>query len=273
MKTNKKVVLYWIFENNRFEELQKNAEYLITKHNIDEIIELASNKEKSDLVAFLLNFKKNTLKIDSSKTKALELTPNAPTSLRDVQKDWYLTGLNLPELTVSEYRGEQKTTLILPTIAGKKPITRVGTHCNWLRADEIIIPEGYTVIEDSALMNKRAGKIIHMADSVVDVGAKAFAGAEKLEEVRLSDRLTKIKDRTFEGCVLLTKVDIPVDLICIGKAAFKGCTSLDLLEISEKVVEIGKDAFADCPKLVIHAPKGSYALEYAGKNGIKYIEV
>jgi|LSQX01.3.fsa_nt_gb hypothetical protein len=273
VKTNKKEALQWIFQNSRFEELQNNAQYLLTKFNIDQIIELATNSKNPGLMAFLLNFKMNTLKMDPDKTKPLVLTPLDPNSLREVQKDWILTGLNLPELTVSEYRGEQKSTLVLPTFAGKKPITRVGTHCNWLRAEEIIIPDGYRVIEESALMNKRAGKIIFMADSVVEIGAKAFAGADRLEEVRLSDRLTKIKDRTFEGCVSLIKVNIPADLVSIGKAAFKICANLELLEISEKVTEIGKDAFADCPKLVIHAPKGSYAIEYARDNGIKYVEI
>jgi hypothetical protein len=273
VKTNKKEALQWIFQNSRFEELQNNAQYLLTKFNIDQIIELATNSNNPGLMAFLLNFKMNTLKMDPDKTKPLALTPLDPNSLREVQKDWILTGLNLPELTVSEYRGEQKSTLVLPTFAGKKPITRVGTHCNWLRAEEIIIPDGYRVIEESALMNKRAGKIIFMADSVVEIGAKAFAGADRLEEVRLSDRLTKIKDRTFEGCASLIKVNIPADLVSIGKAAFKICANLELLEISEKVTEIGKDAFADCPKLVIHAPKGSYAIEYARDNGIKYVEI
>src|SRR5690606_23749942 len=99
---------------------------------------------------------------------------------------------------------------------------------NWLKADEIIIPDGYRVIEESALMNKRAGKIIFMADSVIEIGAKAFSGADKLEEVRLSDRLTNINDRTFEGCISLTKVNIPADLVSIGKGAFKRCTSLEI---------------------------------------------
>jgi len=220
-----------------------------------------------------MNYKKNELKIDPSKETSPELSLDRPKTLRELQKDWLLSDLTQPELTVSEYRGEPQTTLVLPTFAGKKPITRVGNHCDWLRTDELIIPEGYTVIEEGALMNKRAPRIVHMTDSVIELGVKAFYGAVKLEEIRLSDRLTRIEDRTFQGCISLSKVNMPSDLTFIGKAAFKQCSNLDSLEIREKVVEIGKEAFSECPKLVIYAPKGSYAIEYAIKNGIKYVEV
>ena len=42
--------------------------------------------------------------------------------------------------------------------------------------------------------------------------------------------------------------------------------------IHEKVNSISDDAFAYCEGLTIHAPKGSYAIEYAKQNNINYVE-
>ena len=58
----------------------------------------------------------------------------------------------------------------------------------------------------------------------------------------------------------------------IGKDAFSGCRSLVSVVILDDVKEIGDAAFGDCPNLVIHAPKGSNAIEHARKSNIKFME-
>jgi len=258
---------------DRLEELPLIPKVFITKYNIDDLLERAAKKNLTQLVAFLLDYKKNVLKIDPSKEASAELTLDRTKTLRELQEDWIFTNLGQPELTIKGYRGEPQTTVVLPTYTNKKPITRLSDHCDGFRMDELIIPEGYTVIETRAMQNQRSPRIVHMADSVIEIGYKAFCEAVKLEEIRLSNRLTRIEDRTFQGCVSLTKVNIPSSLKFIGKAAFTRCFSLELLVFSDNVVEIGPEAFFDCPKLVIHAPKDSYVFKYAKHYGIKLVEI
>jgi len=272
LKSHKKEALELIFRNGLFEELQNNAEYLVTRHNIDEVMELSSKNENPALSAFLLNFKKYNLKIDPAKNKTLDLTPTDLNSFREVQKLWRLTDLSAPELTLSGYKGAPQTTLSLPPLAGDKPIIRIASESK-ISAPELIIPEGYKVIDSYAFSKKCNAEKIIMTDSVTTIGNHAFSFCKKLREIRLSDRVCRIEEETFRGCLALTKIDLPQNLVYIGPSAFSRCLKLQRLDLSEKVIEIGDDAFNNCPKLVIHAPKKSYPIEYARDNGIKYVEV
>ena len=58
----------------------------------------------------------------------------------------------------------------------------------------------------------------------------------------------------------------------IGPKAFLN-SKLDSVTLGEKIDYIGEDAFEKCPNLVIKAPEGSYAIEYAKENGLKFEEI
>lgn len=275
LKANKLDAINWLLQQDRLEDFRKLAVYLITKSNFDEVYEVAIKMNNIELNAFLLEFKRNTLKLGQSKIQPLELkpvTPADPNSFREVQKLWRLTNLSASELTLSGYKGAHEGTLTLPPQAGNKPVTRIACESR-ISATKLIIPEGYKFIDSYAFSKKCEAEKISIADSVIKIGNNAFSFCRTLEEIRLSDRLTRIEEETFRGCLVLTQINMPQDLVYIGPSAFSRCLKLQKLEISEKVVEIGDDAFKNCPKLEIHAPKASYALEYAMKNGIKYVEV
>ena len=275
LKVNKLVAINWLYQQNRLEDFRKFATYLITKSNFDEVYEMASKKNNTELNAFLLEFKRKILKLDQSTSKPLELKPvipNNPNSFREVQKLWKLTNLSAAELTLSGYKGAPQTTLSLPPLAGDKPIIRIASESK-ISAPELIIPEGYKVIDSYAFSKKCNAEKIIMTDSVTTIGNHAFSFCKKLREIRLSDRVSRIEEETFRGCLALTKIDLPQNLVYIGPSAFSRCLKLQRLDLSEKVIEIGDDAFNNCPKLVIHAPKKSYPIEYARDNGIKYVEV
>jgi hypothetical protein len=47
---------------------------------------------------------------------------------------------------------------------------------------------------------------------------------------------------------------------------------LDSVTFGESV-DFGSDVFKNCPNIVIKAPEGSSAIEYAKKNGLKFEEI
>ena len=84
---------------------------------------------------------------------------------------------------------------------------------------------------------------------------------------------TEIADRAFTGCQTLTELQLPDSMECIGAEAFSGCTALKKAMIPVRVMQIGDNAFENCPNLVIYAPEGSYAAQFAIKNGIPFVPV
>ena len=58
----------------------------------------------------------------------------------------------------------------------------------------------------------------------------------------------------------------------IGPKAFAN-SKLDSVTLGEKIDYIWEDAFENCENLVIKAPEGSYAIEYAKENGLKFEEI
>ena len=70
----------------------------------------------------------------------------------------------------------------------------------------------------------------------------------------------------------LVSVSIPETLKSIGWFAFSGCSKLERMIIPKNVTEIGYSAFGNANNLVIYAPKGSYAYQYAKSYGIRVSE-
>jgi hypothetical protein len=58
----------------------------------------------------------------------------------------------------------------------------------------------------------------------------------------------------------------------IGPKAFLN-SKLDSVTLGEKIDYIWEDAFENCENLVIKAPEGSYAIEFAKENGLKFEEI
>jgi hypothetical protein len=273
LKANKKDALDMLVKRGQTEYFFALADYLITQGNFDQLMELAHINNLQEWTAFLLDYKRQRFKDHKTGGKHLELgkpKPEDPDSFRQVQRNWYLTDLSSEELTLSARRKvtDLSGVVTLPTYAGKKAITKIGGKCN-IHENEIVIPSGYKCISYGAFTINRGGTKITMADSVIEMGPKAFWGSDQLNQVRLSDRLKRIDDETFRGCKQLTEINMPADLEYIGRWAFRGCESLEKLELSDKVLEIGEGAFSNCPKLVIHTPEGSFAHQYARINSIR----
>ena len=142
---------------------------------------------------------------------------------------------------------------------------------------EIEIPEKVKVIKGGAFDGCAALKTIAIPDSVKEIGTvesgicigSTFEGCTNLEEIKLSSKLKRIPDCAFRGCSLLKRVVLPEKTKEIGGFAFNGCSNLEKIFIPETVKSISVDyVFGGCNKLTIQTEKGSYAEEYAIRNGI-----
>ena len=172
----------------------------------------------------------------------------------------------------------------------------------------VTIPEGVTRIGLNAFKRCVSLTNVTIPASVTRIGQWAFYGCTSLTEIAVDPAnemycsvdgvlynkeqteliccpggktgtfsipagVTIIGDDAFSSCCSLTSVAIPDGVTTIGWLAFSKCERLISVMIPESVTSIDNDAFSDCESLTIHAPSGSYAEEYARKNGIPFSAV
>jgi hypothetical protein len=130
--------------------------------------------------------------------------------------------------------------------------------------------------------NRNRVQSITIEEGVEVVGERAFLEYGNLTSLVIPKSVTKIGKEAFLDCKSLTTLVFPEGVVEIGERAFQNCYSLSSVQIPSSVTKIEDNAFASIdywrdtdglPDLVIHSPKGSYAIEYAKENGIKYVEM
>jgi len=202
-----------------------------------------------------------------------------------------LTSITIPASTVELENG------IFGDYGGQRAVD-VFDGCTNL--EEIYVDEGnpnYSS-QNGVLFNKEATILIcypagkqgeyAIPDTVAQIGPKAFAMAMGLTRVEIPEAVTSIESRTFELCRGLTEIVLPEKLTTIKSNAFSHCsglveitipdgiTSLEYwvfawcsalkkVNIPASVVSIDDDAFYCSGNVMIYAPEGSYAYEWASE--------
>lgn len=91
--------------------------------------------------------------------------------------------------------------------------------------------------------------------SVTTVGAGAFRGCSRLQELVIPEGVTSIAESAFEGCSALSEVRIPKSVVRMGKWAFAGCRNLKKVRIAGEIENFnspdGKTIFEGCPQLQV----------------------
>lgn len=129
-----------------------------------------------------------------------------------------------------------------------------------------------TVVSMYAFENCESLTEIKFSEAVYTIGIGAFEGCTSLTDMNLNaTNLSVINNAAFSGCTSLCEVVIPDSATKIDKFAFSGCTSLESVEIGGHVNDIDDTSFNNCPNLVIHAPRDSYAYQYAVDKGISVV--
>ncbi len=112
----------------------------------------------------------------------------------------------------------------------------------------VTVPDGIRFISNAFSMNSEL-KSVTLPDSVLVVGAGAFAYCEALTRVNFGSGLLSVGDAAFEGCEALTRLSLPDGVISIGQSAFAGCYVLTDATLGASLTYIGTHAFDGCTRL------------------------
>ena len=138
--------------------------------------------------------------------------------------------------------------------------------CNSLR--RIRIPNSVTRIGTIAFINCSSLEHIIMPQNLQQIGDSAFANCSILKNIEIPFDTKTIGEKAFENCINLNDIVIPQAVTEIKRQTFKGCENLTRVVLKEQIRNIDSYAFWQCAKLIIYAPSGSYAEEFANKNNI-----
>jgi len=123
----------------------------------------------------------------------------------------------------------------------------------------ITIPEGVTAISQSAFFGCSSLTSVTIPEGVTSIGPYAFANCRSLTSITIPEGVTSIGNNVFSGCRSLTSITIPEGVTSIEDYAFDSCTSLTSVTIPEGVTSIGKFTFYSCTKLEDITYKGTKA--------------
>lgn len=206
----------------------------------DELIKYASEHEKTEATAWLLDFKNRTADLATEQEKAekkmmreLNASPNSVTELK---KLWSYKKQEDGTLVITSYKGD-KTEVTVPERIGKSVVTAIGEYAFSPYAPHL-----------SSEMGKKRAAItkITLPDSIMEIGASAFSWCKALEEINIPDGVKCLSSNMLDGCAALKAIKIPDTVERICESAFSGCKSIERIDIPDSVTEVMSGAFGGC---------------------------
>ena len=116
-------------------------------------------------------------------------------------------------------------------------------------AASVTIPDGVTIVGNSAFERNASMTSVVLPDSVVTIGDSAFRSCTGLTKAELSSKLEKIANYAFDNCKALKEIQIPETVTEIGSSAFRYCAGLTELTLPDGLQTIGESAFEGCSGL------------------------
>ena len=111
-------------------------------------------------------------------------------------------------------------------------------------------------------------------DDYLDIRIQGFITEQftgiGLPQVKLPASTFYVDDEAFVGNSTIQSVVAPDGLQVIGTRAFADCANLKCITLPDSVSYIAEDAFENTPDVVIFASVGSYAWQWAEKQGIPH---
>lgn len=253
-KLNKSMLMKGAINENNVECLAMCAEqgWLKAPKKRDEMIEYANKEQKTECVAFLLDFKSKNFDLAAERVKAekkIEQELNAaPDSVSELKKIWSFKKLEDGGLVITSYKGTRGE-VIVPSKIGKSEVTEIGAYAFAASAPRI-------KIEQRDFRRKEITRVV-LPDTIKVIGEDAFSSCEALEEVNIPEGVVEIQAEAFSYCRKLTELVIPDSVKTIGKGAFSGCLGLRSIKLPEGLSELGDYVLTNCRQLAeIKLPAG-----------------
>lgn len=201
------------------------------------------------------------------------VVPTTEPDLKDDNFGFYI--INSKELMLTRYYGQGGKVEIPAAFQGYNVSIIGHSVFNAKKVTDVVVPDSVTEIQDYAFSGNRELKSVKLSKALKVLGINAFFNCKALTQIELPASLKEIGAYAFCGSGL-TSVVIPESntLSTLPQFCFYQCEALTEVTIPVTITKIPADSFKDCsPNLVIKAYSGSYALNYAQKNGIKYEEI
>ncbi len=227
--------------------------WLGTPRKREEMIAYAAEQERTELLAWLLDFKNRTADFAAEQEKAdkklMRKLNAAPDSVMALSQLWSYKKTADGTITITNYKGSA-TEVTVPEKIGKSIVTAIGKGTftgeeNQCRNNETM-NRGAT--KEQIRQHKKITKIV-LPDTIQLIGAGVFQCMEELREINIPAGVREIGEAAFAACAALRTLTIPPNVKRIGKKAFLGCAALETVYISEGVEELGAGVFAKCSKL------------------------
>ncbi|MDE6992402.1 MAG: leucine-rich repeat domain-containing protein, partial [Lachnospiraceae bacterium] len=271
-KMNKRTILCGLVDDGLTEALPavERAGWLDQPRKRDEIIDYATEKGRTEMLAWLLEYKNRTadlvLEQEKADKKMMRELNMAPDSVAALKKIWSYRKRADGSLFVTNYKGTD-TEVTVPEKFGKGIVTAIGDgafagdysgYNIKATADHIrqhgkitalTLPGTIKSIGASAFEAMCALKQINIPGGVREIGAYAFEKCTSLEEIRIPENVKEISAYTFSKCCLLEAFTIPEGTREIGQRAFSECSALKSITIPASVQKIRKNALSECINL------------------------
>ena len=111
------------------------------------------------------------------------------------------------------------------------------------------IPDGVTVIGESAFICCIGLESIHIPESVTLIGEQAFAYCSNLSSITIPESVTEIGSYAFSECSTLTEVTIPSSVTSMGDGVFSRCSGLTSVNFLANMTSISESTFSGCSGL------------------------
>lgn len=256
-KMNKSAIMRGLIDVEAAEAFQvvEREGWLAAPRKRDEMIAYASEKGKTEILAWLLDYKNRTADFAAEQKKAdrklMQELNCAPDSVLALKKLWSYQKQEDGTLLITNYKGTG-VEVTVPEKIGRSVVTAVGSAFSGMPIDQklkINLPETLRCIGDCAFHRIEGLEEIRIPDGVESIGHFAFYECDQLQNIIIPDHVKEIGDHAFQGCSSLVHITIPAQTKSIGMSVFEGCSSLESAAISEGVKKLGSRVFWKCSSL------------------------
>lgn len=264
-----------LHENVACLEIAAQYGWLRMPRKRDEMIQYATDSDKKECTAYLLEYKNRTADLSAEAAKAerrlmRELSAD-PNSLIQLKKTWSFRKKSDGTLMITGYKGKN-TVLSVPERIGEELVTGIDRWALSVAA--------HRIKEPTRRFRETITKIT-LPQSIRIIGDNAFRGLTFLQEIVLQPGVSKIGECAFGDCPQLKSVIIPEGVRVMEAGVFNCYHGVSELEcvVLPGTLEIFSESeraprapvlFGNCHKVTVRIPHLRKAKEYCEEHQLKY---